>query len=80
MAWYAGGGLGNVRHLDVSDTWVQDKLRAGAFTLTKIPGSENASDILTKHVDRSTLEKHLKALDLFVEEGRASAAPTLVHS
>ena len=50
-------GLGKVRHLHVADLWVQDKLKAGAFSLTKWPGSENLADLLTKYLDRATMEK-----------------------
>ena len=73
-------GLGRIRHLATADLWIQDKLRAGDFSLEKIPGQENRSDILTKHVDRQTLEKHLRGLHLYFEEGRPGSAPTIVHS
>ena len=41
-------GLGKIRHLATADLWIQDKIRCGSFALTKIPGSANPSDILTK--------------------------------
>ena len=34
-------GLGRVRHLDVADLWVQDKLRAQELTLDKVAGAVN---------------------------------------
>ena len=46
----------------------------------KIAGAENASDILTRHVDRRTLDKHLPAMGLHIEEGRSTLAPTLGYS
>ena len=70
-------GLGKIRHLATADLWVQDKLRSGAFTLTKIPGAENPSDILTKYVERPVLMKHLETLGLKFEEGRAASASGL---
>ena len=73
-------GLGRIRHLATADLWIQDRLRAGDFVLHNIPGCDNRSDILTKHVDRKTLERHLEGLDLFMETGRAASAPTLVHA
>ena len=73
-------GLGKIRHLATSDLWIQDRLRSGDFTLVKIPGSENTSDMLTKLVDRATLERHLRTLHLSIEPGRAASAPMLVHS
>ena len=70
-------GLGKIRHLHTADLWVQDRLRKGDFSLHRIPGKDNPSDILTKFVDRVTLEKHLENLNLFSEEGRADSAPKI---
>ena len=42
-------GLGKIRHLAVADLWVQERLRAGEFTLTKVASTEHRSDILTKY-------------------------------
>ena len=70
-------GLGKIRHLATADLWVQDRLRSGDFKLEKIAGSENASDILTKFVDRPTLLKHMATLGLRAEEGRAALAPSI---
>lgn len=73
-------GLGKIRHLHVSDLWVQDRLRKGDFKLTKIPGAENPADLLTKHVPKDVMLKHMAFMGLASEEGRAASAPTLQHS
>ena len=73
-------GLGKIRHLAVSDLWVQDRLHRGDFSLTKIPGSENPADLLTKHVPREIMARHMEFLGLRTEDGRAASAPTLQHS
>ena len=70
-------GLGKVRHLAVADLWVQDHLRTGDFNLTKVEGAKNPADILTKFVDRATLEKHLPSLGLEALEGRPDSAPKI---
>ena len=70
-------GLGKIRHLATADLWVQDRLRAGDFTLAKIPGADNPADILTKYVERPLLQKHLRTLGMQVEEGRADSAPVI---
>ena len=56
-------GLGKIRHLATADLWVQDRLKKKDFELHRIPGVPNPADILTKHVDRTILDKHLQALD-----------------
>ena len=56
---------------------MQDKLRTRAFTLSKIPGAENPADILTKYVERPTLDHLLGKLNLDFEEGRPVSAPKI---
>ena len=73
-------GLGKIRHLATADLWVQDRLRAGDFRIEKVAGSDNPADILTKHIDRPLLRKHLLQLGLHAEGGRADLAPTLDHT
>ena len=70
-------GLGKVRHLATADLWMQDRIRKGDFTLDKILGSDNPSDMLTKHVDRTLLSKHMVTLGLRFEDGRADSAPDI---
>ena len=47
------------------------------LSLEKIIGSYNPSDMLTKHVDRALLSKHMTPLGLYFEDGRAESAPTI---
>ena len=72
-------GLGRIRHLSTADLWVQDKVRTGEFVLQKIAGAQNPADMLTKHIDATTLATHMKAMSLMYEDGRASTAPSLTH-
>ena len=70
-------GLGKIRHLATADLWVQDRLKKKDFALERIPGVDNPSDILTKHVDKALLQKHMLRLGLRLEEGRAASAPMI---
>ena len=72
-------GLGKIRHLHVADLWIQDRLRKGDFRLTKVLGSDNPADMLTKFVPRDVMRKHMSTLGLITEEGRALSAPTIEH-
>ena len=67
-------GLGRVRHLAVADLWVQERLRTHDFELVKVLGSDNPADLLTKYLDRALHQKHIKALNLTFEDGRAESA------
>ena len=73
-------GLGRIRHLHVADLWVQDRLRKKDFSLTKVPGSSNPANILTKHVSRDIMRQHMEFMGLIAETGRAQSAPTIQHS
>jgi hypothetical protein len=70
-------GLGKVRHLATADLWMQDRIRKGDFSLEKIAGADNPADMLTKHVARDLISKHMSALGLSYEDGRAESAPTI---
>ena len=70
-------GLGKIRHLATADLWVQDRIKKGDFELVRVPGVSNPADILTKHVDRTILDKHLLAMNLYYQTGRAASAPSI---
>ena len=73
-------GLGKLRHLHVADLWVEDRLRRGDFQLTKVLGSDNRADLLTIHVSRDIMLRHMETIGIRAEVGRAKSAPTLQHS
>ena len=51
-------------------------LQAGWADLFKIPGENNVSDILSKHVAVADIEKHMKSMNMMFEDGRHSEAPS----
>ena len=44
-----------MRHVEVHQLWLQDKVAEGIIRLIKIPGTGNQVDILTKHVHAQIL-------------------------
>ena len=52
-------GLGKVRHVEVNQLWVQEKVASGDVELKKVEGVNNLADALTKHVDGEGLGKHM---------------------
>ena len=68
-------GIGRVRHLAVGQLWVQERLRAGHFSLFKVVGTANPADLMTKHLSGPTVSTHLTALHCELEQGRPSSAP-----
>ena len=70
-------GLGKIRHLDVTDLWLQEKARNKDIEIAKIPGDENLADALTKYIARPTMVKHLCGMNSVPEMGRPETAPML---
>ena len=42
-------GCGKIKHLDVKQLWMQEKVGAGRFEVTQIPRAGNVADALTHH-------------------------------
>ena len=55
--------------------WVQERLRAGHFSLFKVSGTANPADLLTKHLSGPTISTHLATLHCELEQGRPTSAP-----
>ena len=71
-------GIGRVRHLAVGQLWVQERVRTKDISLDKVLGTSNPADALTKHVPREVADRHVSAMQLTRESGRAKTAPNIV--
>ena len=68
-------GIGKIRHLAVTDLWIQDKVRSKQLELVKILGTENPADVLTKYVNRQLMTAAMAKMGLVPTEGRPASAP-----
>ena len=68
-------GLGKTRHIAVHNLWVQERVRRGDFILSKVLGLANPADLLTKHLDHSTADKHCSWMKIVSADGRSAIAP-----
>merc|ERR1712143_22283 len=50
-------GLGKVRHIEVNQLWVQEKVSNGEITIIKVGTKDNLADALTKHVEAEILNR-----------------------
>ena len=71
-------GLGKVRHVEVNQLWVQEKVADGSIELSKVGGDVNIADSLTKHVGREILERHMLRTNQKVVGGRHNLMPSVV--
>ena len=58
-------GLGRVRHIAVSDLWVQQRIKNGDAIASKLPGSENPSDLMTKPLDANRIQYLLSKMNVW---------------
>ncbi len=70
-------GCGKVRHLEVRELWLQDRVAKGELQVKKVKGEDNIADILTKRVGRETLDKHVNAAGYERRVGRHWLSPAL---
>ena len=73
-------GAGRVRHIEVRELWVQDRVAKGELKIVKVKGEENVADGLTKHVDRQKMEQYMEACGMARRSGRHELRPQLGDS
>ena len=71
-------GLGKLRHLECQSLWLQQRLRRGEFTLHKVEGETNPSDLFTKHLEsQRKLDDLVRLFRCKLLDGRAATAPAM---
>ena len=68
-------GLGKVRHIDVSQLWLQDRVSKGEITIGKVSTHNNIADAMTKHVDSGKLNSHMLSVGLVIVQSRHELMP-----
>jgi len=68
-------GLGKVRHIEVNQLWLQDKVNTGEIDVMKVKGEGNLADALTKPLDGTGVRKHIALTRQELVEGRSVLTP-----
>ena len=68
-------GLGKIRHIEVNQLWLQDKVAEGIIEVRKVNGKENIADALTKHVNAEDIRVHMHCTHQQFEQLRHELAP-----
>ena len=68
-------GIGKVRHIEVNQLWLQEKVASGRFKIIKVPSHENLADALTKGVDVTTIGIHVARVNAEILQDRHTLAP-----
>ena len=69
-------GAGKVKHIEVNQLWLQQKVSTKEIDIQKIPRGENIADALTKYVSQEDMNKHLWGTHQVITAGRHEVAPT----
>ena len=64
-----------MRHLEVRDLWLQKEVAEGKVIVSKIWGTENPADLMTKGKSRDEIMKFMEMMKLRVFPGRAEVSP-----
>ena len=75
MGMDARKGMGKVRHVEVSELWIQDAVRNKVLTVNKVKGDDNPADILTKYIEQGKIHQHCHGMRLVPDCGRPDSAP-----
>jgi len=70
-------GVGKVRHIEVSQLWLQQRVANGDIVLRKVDGVSNIADALTKYVGKDPIQQHMIGVGLELREGRHSIMPEI---
>jgi hypothetical protein len=68
-------GLGKVRHIEVNQLWVQDKVATKEIVIKKVGGDVNIADALTKALERQGIEWHMRNTSQRIVSGRHELMP-----
>ena len=55
-------GNGRLRHVRISDLWLQERVSEGSISISKVAGNANVADMLTKDAPRKVRETLLASL------------------
>ena len=69
-------GLGKVRHIEVCQLWLQDKVRRGHIKVMQVGTHANVADALTKYVSREIMSSHMHNTNQYFVSGRHELAPS----
>ena len=58
-------GVGRMRHLAIRDLWLQKEVREGNVEVSKIPGTRNPADLMTKALKE--VEDRLATMSMWIQ-------------
>merc|ERR1711965_613370 len=60
-------GLGKMRHIDIRDLWLQKEVLEGKVLVSKVVGTENPADLMTKLLGVQDMKSRLESMNIKFE-------------
>ena len=70
-------GFGKVRHIEVNQLWLQERVAKREITMVKVPGTTNAADHLAEPGCTAALKQHMEITNQRITSGRHDKMPTV---
>ena len=70
-------GLGKLKHVDIKELWIQEKVHSGDLKITKVPGTINLADALTKYCDVQVINHHINSTHQTLSSLKHPLTPSL---
>ena len=70
-------GIGKVRHIEVTQLWVQEKVASREIVIEMVATEDNLADALTKAVDAQIIQKHVLGTRAEILSDRHPLAPKI---
>ena len=68
-------GTGKIKHIEISQLWLQQKVNMGDIQIIKVDGKSNLADTLTKYVTAEDISVHMSGTSLCIASGRHELMP-----
>ena len=68
-----------MRHIEVTQLWVQEKVAKREIAIRKVATEDNLADALTKAVDAHIIQKHVSGIGAEILSDRHPLTPTIDH-
>ena len=72
-------GIGKIRHIEVNQLWLQEKVYEGDIIVEKVSTDENLADALTKPLTNEGIIQHVLGLGYEMRQDRHRLAPEVTR-
>ena len=72
-------GCGKLRHINIGELWIQEKVVEGELEVRKVDGVKNPADLLTKHVNEAKCDFYCHAMSMEWCGGRSQMGLKVQH-